>query len=595
MDIHGKGALPIAAAFCLIVQAAMAAAGLSPVLSGEMASPESYVRIERALELLATGNWYSTSWSGVAEQANLSLHWTRPMEVLLLAGGLFGSIFVDLDTAIFGFGAILGPILQVATLIVLSWGFRPLLSPAWFLAAAGLIILLPALAQVFMAGRPDHQSLLIFLFATQLAIFLRVLAKASDRQRSFLCGLVGAFAIWVGIEGLMFVIVVNIAYGWYWLTRGVDSLDQSNRYLLGLWLGITVAIGIERPFDDWLTADVDRLSIVHWTLAGCLWMIYFRMKPAARDLDLKGRAVLGLVAAIIPLGIIWVLFPDFFGGLSLSEPAIDLALAEARSHDHIGLNAPLPLFWLQHFAFPLAVLPYLFYRTKNADDLLDREVAAFFLFAITISLIPAFVNPATLAYPIVLGILPWCLMLRSLWEYLSNKSETSVLREPAIALLGGAPILLSLAIGLFGVQHTSQQGCNWSAANRYLMAQTPPGQVILSDIWNGATLTFGSDYQLVSLPIHRSGQALVDHYQFMNTDQPETARDIAEKYNVDLVMICGGAGFGSRQDQAKGPSQVMKHRMVRNAAPDWLTPITLPEQLLRFRLYQVQKKSTKAS
>jgi hypothetical protein len=77
----------------------------------------------------------------------------------------------------------------------------------------------------FVAGRADHQSLIILLFILSLGFGIRMLISTCSRLLCYCAGLVSAFAIWVSIESLLFSLVVYLALGifWRWVKRGLPA------------------------------------------------------------------------------------------------------------------------------------------------------------------------------------------------------------------------------------------------------------------------------------------------------------------------------------------------------------------------------------
>ena len=76
---------------------ALTASVASPVFNGELLGPDGYMRLVRVGELLVTGNWYDV----VIERSNApygdALHWTRPMDAIILALALLILPFVSAE------------------------------------------------------------------------------------------------------------------------------------------------------------------------------------------------------------------------------------------------------------------------------------------------------------------------------------------------------------------------------------------------------------------------------------------------------------------------------------------------------------------
>src|SRR5688572_22567350 len=72
---------------CLLLgQALLALQGLLPVLSGGLADPDGYMRLARVLELADGGAWFDPRYPRIDPPDGHGQHWTRALDVLLLAG-----------------------------------------------------------------------------------------------------------------------------------------------------------------------------------------------------------------------------------------------------------------------------------------------------------------------------------------------------------------------------------------------------------------------------------------------------------------------------------------------------------------------------
>ena len=79
-----------------IIVITLAAAALHGMLAwqsdlvggGNLRDTDAYMRLIRVQELWQTGNWYQTVTSSLGAPDGLSLHWTRPLDILILLPAL---------------------------------------------------------------------------------------------------------------------------------------------------------------------------------------------------------------------------------------------------------------------------------------------------------------------------------------------------------------------------------------------------------------------------------------------------------------------------------------------------------------------------
>lgn len=170
--------------------------------------PDSYSRMTRARLLLEEGkpvrdhtfeNW----------PAGVTPHTTTPMDALIAAGalGLWTSGWAGDHDAVDLAGALVSPILGgllIAGVWVWAWALRlPYRVPLLLLLAGS-----PILVHGFLLGRPDHQSLQLFLVGTGLALELAAW-RHPGRWIWIAGGLVWGLALWVSLyEPLVLLLLV---------------------------------------------------------------------------------------------------------------------------------------------------------------------------------------------------------------------------------------------------------------------------------------------------------------------------------------------------------------------------------------------------
>ncbi len=242
------------------------------VLDGRLVGPDADMRVLRVLELAQGGIWYDP----VLERSNAPfgevLHWTRPLDVILLLGGTLGAVFTDFQTALFVWAALFGPALHFLTLLVLLWAFAALFDRDALLLLGLLFAVQFFITFQFALGRPDHHGLNMLLFIWQMGFAFRLARVDCARNIVPLAALAAAFAFWISIEGGLGTAMILAALTFAWIINGGRFLDSMARFLAFLCLGLAVALVLERPPGDLLAIEFDRLSIVHLALFGLLAM-----------------------------------------------------------------------------------------------------------------------------------------------------------------------------------------------------------------------------------------------------------------------------------------------------------------------------------
>ena len=108
----------------------------SPVLTGELLGPDSYMRVVRVQEFLAHGQWHNSDIARANAPYGDALHWTRPFDLLLLAIAAPVALFTGWGSALFWASAIVSPLLLLASGLALIWAMTPVIRPnSWLLPA----------------------------------------------------------------------------------------------------------------------------------------------------------------------------------------------------------------------------------------------------------------------------------------------------------------------------------------------------------------------------------------------------------------------------------------------------------------------------
>lgn len=163
---------------------------------------------------------------GIATHATAPLDWLIALLALCLSP--FGAQSPDLA------GAWVSPLLGLATLVVLwAWSTRARLP--YRHAMLALFAISPIVVQAFRLGRPDHQSLLLFLMAAGLAAEWSLWSRPA-RAAAIIWGSAWGFALWTSLYEPLIVFALLLVLRFALLRR--KAIDRE-------WLiGWAVALGI---------------------------------------------------------------------------------------------------------------------------------------------------------------------------------------------------------------------------------------------------------------------------------------------------------------------------------------------------------------
>ncbi len=376
--VKAAGSPYLHAGLSLVIPLGLTAAYLMGIMTappGGLADSDGYMHLLRAEKLWRTGHWHDS----VIERSNApygeQLHWTRPMDVLLLGGALPVAGLLGFRSALFWWGVLVSPVLLFASLLILPWTARPLVTKDGPRLTVLFMVCQLGVLSVFQPARPDHHSLLALLFVLSLGLTLRLVLAPLRLSLCYGAAAVCALSIWVSIEALVVTATVLAALGWLWVRRNADFLPKGVHFSLTLFLLTCLATLVERPWSDLVTVEFDRLSIIHCVLFGLIasvfaaaWLLS-RMRPTGPLTGWTGRLVLALAGIVVVVLALAALSPRFFRGplADVAPQLVPLWLERVRELQPLSSQwcFSVPLLGATALAVPFVTLWSV--RRRNAD------------------------------------------------------------------------------------------------------------------------------------------------------------------------------------------------------------------------------------
>jgi hypothetical protein len=282
--------------------------GWPAVFSGHLADPDSYMRLERLRQGVASGHLVSVvarDQSG----AGVLLEWSRLLDMLIwLLAAPFAWVAGWRD-ALFGAGIALGPLGTGALGMALAFAARPLAEDRLLWTAAVAAAVFPGLRDFAPPGAVNDHILLLALTALCAGGTLR--GWRAGNGTGFFTGCAGGFAVWLTPVTLPFVLLAFLPLLIRWLNRPAGALLAATA--AGFADVLAFGYMVDPPQGGYLTPEVDRMSVVYLALgfllllgSGFLWRLQRWDSPVRRVLGVALLA--GLLAA-------WVaLFPQLLKG-----------------------------------------------------------------------------------------------------------------------------------------------------------------------------------------------------------------------------------------------------------------------------------------
>jgi hypothetical protein len=577
-------------------------ANLMPVRRGALADSDCYMRLVRVQKLWDTGRWYDP----VSERSNApygeTLHWTRPFDVLLLAGAGPLSPLADFRTALFWWGVVISPALLFCALLVFPWVTRPLLSGDGPRLATLLFVGQISVLTAFQPGRPDHHGLLLLLFVLSFGFALRLVQEPFRPALCYATGALGAISLWVSIESIfapaaLFAVLVGL-----WVWHNDDSLDKCFHLGLATCGFLGAALLIERPPHDLGSVEFDRLSIVHVCLFGLvtavfgvLWILTRRAHIGRRRL---GRLLAAAGGGILAAAVMMVLFPRFSRG-----PWADVDPAVMRVYlDNVTEVQPLlwpqvqwslavPLFGTAAFCLPVLLL----------RSLRGPQHGAWALVAVTSILVGVLcvLQIRWCGYAQTLLVWPTTGLLVSIWTRLDR--WTSLVGRALVKglLVAGCMYLFLIASATVEAVARTNSGerprpSSLMPVCRYLEQDEAwrdrPARILGQIFWGGEIL-YRTHHEVVATPYHRNAPGILDTCSVFMAPTDDEALQILRRRRVDLILL-SPALPESRQYLGTAEAPTFYRRLRDGRLPPWCRKVDLPAGLSSFLLFEVVPQET---
>jgi len=572
-------------------------------LSPELADADCYMHLNRAISLYEGSGWYETRSFRSNAPYGETLHWTRPFDVLLLAGAVPGSVFVDFRTALFWWGVIISPVLLFGMLMAMVWATRPMLSRQGPFLLGILLFFQVIVITYYRPGRCDHHSLLILLFVVLFGFGLRFISRPVRPWVCCAAGAIGGLAMWVSVESMLIVFGIAAALGLLWIWESGDFAKKSVFYSGSLFVVTGISLLLERPLGDLAAREFDRLSIVHLSICGFLAALWIVVGLIGRFSGLfvrrAGRLMFFAGGVGLTMVCIRFLFPKFYAGpfADVDRRIVGIWLS--------GVNEVQPMFskggsiWASvQFAGTAIVsvgfLSYLFWSRKCRD----KKSWGYVVILLLVFILPSIYQIRWMSYSQFLVMLPMAKLMDRVLKRLEGH------RPGAVRVLKN----VSVVVAFSGTFFVAGLAAEWIAGNKDIRGQGKKVSLvkicrylnkdekwqgrnvrILADIDSGPEILYRTGCEVIGTPYHRNWRGILDTHNIMTAADDETAHKLIEQRGIELILLCLDLPeFGSYSKPA-GESTFYQ-RLCRNECPNWIKAVELPDELsASFKLFEVTR------
>ncbi len=599
---------PVAAmlAFVAAVHAAWWLLGDSIVHHGDFADGDSYARLLRVEQLLATGQWFDSSLPRINPPFGGSLHWTRPFDALLIALALPLQPLLGMKDALYWAGAAISPLLHLGAAAAMAWAAAPLIGRAAALVAGGLTAIQFGVLGYALVGHADHHVLIGLIAVVAFGFTVRALLAADTGSRDALfAGVALAAGTWVGTETQIPMALAMLAFGVPWLKGEAGAGERSLALALGVVGSLAIALLIERGPVGFFAVEYDRLSVVHLTQAALItafWSAVASLRRRGREpRGIVGRLLLAIAGVALLAVAMRLLFPRI-----LVNPLKDFDPLILKIFDAINEYAPIGD--IQHFVLYVGVailaLPWATRRLR--DEWPGRRRWPWALLALS-----------TLVYVgLALNWVRWSfyaglfavVALADLMAWVDVRIDRRFayprripLKVAVMASLAAGPLAIGAAWVYAGATAPEEEkaavdgdprGCPLQPLARVLEA--PPWsdrpRTILTSANFGPELLYRTRHRVTATLHHRNADGILASVRILGGGDDDANRALIDRHRIDLVVVCPHASRDAYVLEGAG-DKALTRRLARGEVPPWLAEVTLPGGLAgRFRMFEVRPR-----
>lgn len=551
------------------------------ILDGLLVNPDSYMRIVRLREILSHHAFVSVV-SRDASGAGMELNWSHLIDalVLLLAAPL--SPFFGVERAVHLVTLAAGPISIGLLAAAIAWAVAPLSEqrPRWFVPL--LIVGAPAINGYAIPGVLHHHIPVAVAVVMMAGHALRGPDLGARAGRAM--GIWAAIGIWLTPEGMPFFLAAFGGLGLFWMLNPQTSRPGEAFRAAGTGFLVTTAatLIIDPPYGGYLSAVIDRLSIVYLALSAVVCAIGWALAMLDRlSPPPLWRGIFGGIVGDAGVGLWLAAFPAFLAGTY----GIPNAAAARIYVGGISEMQPISTFddvgTLLMSAAILTAIAMVFAIRRRSFLWGYAVVCGVLMLALAV------LHRRFATYPEIaaIGMLPIVLTAIDRQKRLSAPVLTAA-RLAVLAVFLASPLWPSLGrLTSAQAQPAAPIGCNEGALAR-LMAPYP-GKIVLSDPGDAPALLYFSKVLVVGSLYQRNIDAFMRLRAAWRSPDSDTVPDAVRATKASLALVCTRSGGRRSMLVADLARPTLLDRLIAGTPPPWLAPVEV-DRASGYALYRLR-------
>ncbi len=585
------------AGFVVFIHAVWLLAGDGAVNHGGLADGDSYLRLLRVTRLVETGDWFDSGLPRINAPFGGSLHWTRPLDAVLIALALPLAPALGFGQALYWAGVAVSPLMHVLAATLMVWAVLPVLGRTGACVAGALTAAQFGFLGYATAGHADHHM----LFAPITVLVFGFILRLPAAGRGLAAGAFLGMGLWVGTEALVLMVFCLSAVAVAWLSGEDEGAEQNVHICVGLAASLALVLLIERGPAGYFDIEYDRVSIVHLVPAALLLAFWCAVHAAGRFWRQRGFLVRLLIVSAGAAAVgaaARLLYPlAFLGPWAVVDPEL-LSFFEDYVLEHRSFD-DIPRF-LINAGGAIFALPWILWRAW--EEWRGPQRWAWVIVAGGVVVYVA-LSVHMIRWSLYAGLF----LAMALADLVGRADAAITARMPG---LWRAPVkvvaILFLVIGPSSVGVAAKyaaleapakatiagpRACRMQAMARYLNRPKWAGQsrIILASVNFGPEILYRTRHRVVSTIHHRNAASVFDGVRILGGEDEAESLSLVRRRGIDLILLCPNSGNDGYFLANKG-KRVLYRRLQAGDMPAWVRETALPKDLENaFLLFEVVK------
>ena len=468
-------------------------------------------------------------------------HWTKLPDILMSLLILPFLPFYSLKEAAFSGGLLFNPLLLIAAFSVCWMSIKNLLNFRSRLAFFVILFAQMHFMQSFLADRPDHHSLLIFLMAG--AVWqIKCFAENKQEKHLLFTALFAATSLWVSVEGIfLYLGILGSLYLGYLLQKNeLSSIAKITRYYACF---TAVFYLINPPYQGYLYFDNGRLSLLYVLIT--IWASLSFYLSAFLNNKLKQTALLGFSAILL-------LTLTYLSGL-LSSP-LDETLQTAFTSRISELNSGGNIYYLAYPIIGLICAANLLFKRSNLFTLyLTVNLALYTCLQIYAM---RFLASAALfsAFLIALQL---------------NQAKLKNLSFLAAVFLLYNVDFITFALNTL-ISNKIEDIKPKTPTQVNIDAKLLPSGAVVTDVFIAPYIIWYAEKPVIASPYHRNVEGILDNHQILFSSDSDKVVKLIRKHKVGSIYLPLNMDSDYYKEPEKNCDKLYGQIMKCGNYPEWL-------------------------